>query len=343
MPKTAMARGADFALRWRQRLAAMPKKAALKFRDVQEAVDWATKAPPEQASVHQGFQGALMNFIFSRPNYGLRAAYTEGARLFEKAAAKANELAFELEAQYQKIRDSSLRIDEEWLDTLAKQLLVLAQACHRWVPDASAGLYLENYLAALSPLDADGQSVRSEEQELKGMVTAHKRRGISRADLLQVPLGKDARVPMWWTAQPQPMRTAALNLRRVSFKLQVFAHQARRSGGGRPKDGDRIQLIRSARALGISISALSFLMAAFAVKPSWPTSAAMPESVRAMRHGGRPPGVLSAVERTWLEASQQKWFNCLTEAPKDLRKKRKKDEANLQRLVSEPQCPEDQP
>jgi hypothetical protein len=323
----------------------MPKRSALRIHDVQKAIDWATNPPPEQAHMRLGLDAALISFSFSRPNYGLREAYAEGARLFEKAATKANELAFELEAQYLKIRENSLSIDEAWLDELAVRLLVLAQACHRWAPDASAGLYLENYLAGIPQLDADGIPVWSDKEEFKGlngydlyaarMVTASKHRGISRTDLLPVPQGKDARVPTWWVSDPKRMRTAALNLRRVSFKFQVFANQTRRSGGGRPQDGDRIQLIRSAQALGISIPALSFLMAAFVVKPSWHSNTPIPESLWPMRHGGRPAGILSKAERIWLETSQQEWFKRLNEASREKRRKRKRDEENHRRRMGE--------
>jgi len=330
----------------------MPKKAALKFHDVQEAIDWATKPPPEQAGIHQDVGKAIMMFGFSRPNYGIRESYLEGVRLFEKAAGKANELAFELEVQYLRARENPLPIDESRIDALAKALFALAQKCHRWSPDESAGMYLDNYLGLIPPLDDDLQPIQSD-RNLRGLTgrdlyvarltTAWKQEGLSRSDFLHVPPGKDVRFPTWWASDPKRMRIAAINMRRAASKFQVFANQARRSSGGRPQDGDKIQLIASARAHGINIPALSFLMAAFAVKPSWPSNTPIPPSLLAMRHGGRPAGILSKAERTWLETSQRRWFTRLKEAPRDKRRKRKKDAEAIRRLMSEQPCQNDRP
>jgi hypothetical protein len=325
----------------------MPKKVAVRFHDVQEAIDWATKPPSEQAAIHQGVSRAIMMFGFSRPNYGIRESYLEGVRIFERAAGKANDLAFELEVQHLRLRENSLPIDNARIEGLAQDLVVLAQKCHCWDPDASAGMYLDNYLTQIPPLDDDGQPIQSNNKDrgltgrdlyIERLTNAWKHEGLSRTDLLPVPQGRNITFPTWWASDPKGMRIAAFNLRRVSSKFEFFANQARRREGGRPQDGDKLRLIANARALGVGIPALSFLMASFAVKPSWPSNTPIPPSLVAMRHSARPAGPVSKVERAWLEDSQQKWFSRLKEVPRDQRRKQRKDADAFHRLLKEQQC-----
>ncbi len=123
----------------------MPKKAALKFHDVQEAIDWASKPVSETMRRHQHFDLVLMRFIFSRPIPGVREACLEGSQLFEKAAEKASELAFELEGHYLRFREEVLPIEKGKIDELAQDLLLRAQACHQWSPGGSARSYLDKF------------------------------------------------------------------------------------------------------------------------------------------------------------------------------------------------------
>ena len=324
----------------------MPKKAALKFRNVLEAVEWVTSPPPEQAHMHRGFQAALIRFTLTRADPKIRESYVEGARLFEKAAGKANALAFELEAQYLKIRDENAILDKKRVDALARALLIDAQACHRWTLDGAAGAHFDTYLSIISRLE-DGTvtpvPVSSQVEVITGVPEcksneARNRRGLSRDDVLTVPPGNNIPLLTWWTADPKRIRTVALNMRRLSFKLQSLAKDKSHPGGGRPRDGDRIELIDSARELGINVPAVSFLMSAFAVELPSHFNRPVPKELRPMRHGGRPAGPLSKLERAWLEDSQQKWFSRLKEAPRDQRRKRRKDTATFQRLLKDEQC-----
>jgi hypothetical protein len=325
----------------------MPKKPALKFRDVQEAMDWATNPGSEKMQRHWNFTFALMRFNFSRPIRGAREAYLEGARLFEKAAAKASELAFELEAQYLRYREEVLPIEKVKIDELANDLLRQSQACHRWTLDGSVGAHIDSYLSIIPPLEdvnVDTAKIASETEALTGESnkTANRKR-LSREDVLLVPQGKDVAFPPWWASDSSRMRIAALNLRRLSSKLQALANQVSQPGGGRPRDGDRFGLIEDARELGISIPALSYLMAAFAVEPPRPSITPIPRTILEMRGSGRPPGPLTKEERAWLTNSQENWFKRLNEAAKEGRKQRKKKQEAFRRWKSERQCQNDRP
>lgn len=299
----------------------MPKKSVLRFHDVQEAIDWAKNTPANQVDIRSGFGIAFVHFTLSRPSYHIREACLEGVHLFEKAAARASELSFELEVYYVRRRESTMPPDHTRIEELAQELVRLSQKCHAWGPEDPTGITLDAILQMIPSLDHQNESTKSGDgQQPTAASTPNK---LSRDDLLPVPPGRGVTFPDHWLSDPQRMRTTAINLRRVSSRLQAYADHHRRRNGGRPQDGDAVRLIAEVRSFGVSLPALSFLMAAHLVQPSRRSGTAIPPGLQAMWRGERPAGPLSKVERAWLETCQEKWLARLREAAKEQRKRRK--------------------
>jgi|SRR5450631_4253667 len=265
----------------------MPQKRALKFKNAIEARAWITDPKGEPQDLRQKITQAIVTYQASRPDTGRRAYLQEGAERFTKAARLAHSLL--LEAESTRTYGSSVRLDGPLPKTLRRAL----QACGAWVTERPSMAMA--YFWFHKALDARG--FRTEEEltpETVGLL----------------PNPAEPSCPAWWLQDHDRLARAAANLPLLAFTLHREAYLQQRDAG-RPRDGNRVELILEGRRLGATIRTLAQLLA----------------GVRAS-----PPGLednvtfVSPVTDKWYEIREEAWLRALKEAAKSDRARRKKGE-----------------
>jgi hypothetical protein len=121
-------------------------------------------------------------------------------------------------------------------------------------------------------------------------------------------VGAGVHCPGWWLSDHDRMASAAINLRVMAFFFQREAYLKRRQDG-RPRDGNRFELVMESRKLGVTVRTLAQLLAG--LKNS-------PPGLEDRRVAFSTP-----VPSEWYEVREEAWFRGLNEALKQERDHRK--------------------
>jgi len=264
----------------------MPKRSTLKFRDAIAARAWITDPKGEPQDLRQKVTQVIVTYQSTRPVPGRRTHLQEGADRFLKAARLADQLLLVAEAKRQYGEGVSME------GALPRRLRRALQACTMWSTEQESLFWA--YLSMHKVLEARGYST---EQEL------------TRETLGLLEVGAGVPCPGWWFNDHDRMASAVINLRVMAFFFQREAY-ARRRQGGRPRDGNRFELIQESRKLGVTVRTVAQLLAGLMTDPP----------------GMEDPRVAfnTPVPREWYEVREEAWFRGLNEALKQERDRRKK-------------------
>ena len=189
---------------------------------------WASE-PVEKRSEEVGF--AIFMWIFQKSlGAPLRERYEEAATDFDRAAKKANDLAFQIRAEFARERDEG-RMRVYIPGKPAPEPFVagnrVRRQLHRLLVSCRAGAMLETIVGLRSLTIAD----------------------------VSMPDGEDPKRPETWCNDPIAISQVALNLRRISDLYRSLARTIEKRKGR--CDVERLKLIRFARKQGIPLRVLA--------------------------------------------------------------------------------------
>jgi hypothetical protein len=262
----------------------MPKRPVLKFKDAIEARAWITDPNGEPQDLRQKITHAIVTYQASRPDTGRRAYLQEGAERFTKAARLAHSLL--LEAESTRTYGASVCPD----GALPKRLRRALQACDVWIAERES--LAMTYFWFHKALDARGYRTEDE----------------FTPEVCLLPIVAERSCPALWLQDHDRLARAAANLQLLAFSLHRETYLQQRDAG-RPRDGNRAELIVESRRVGATIRTIAQLLAGLRTAP---------------------PGLQdhvsfnSPVPDKWYQVREEAWFRALKGAAKQDRTRRKK-------------------